>query len=209
MKQVLGVWIPDSDPDAWIHKSIPLVDGYPSYQYEQLTACVKACDKRLHTVVDGGAHVGLWAYHLAKHFKHVAAFEPIASNFKCLEKNVACRSNVTCYPLALGAHDGLVKMIRRHVKSFGFNVDPLGNIDIPCRKLDTIELENVDLIKLDVEGYEYEVLQGAQALIEKWRPVIMIEEKLDPDKRATKYLKHNLGMRCVYEHKCDYLFTWS
>jgi antitoxin component HigA of HigAB toxin-antitoxin module len=73
--------------------------------------------------------------------------------------------------------------------------------------LDQYELPALDLLKLDVEGHEYEALQGAVHSIKKFKPVVIIEEKLDVEKRASAFLE-KLGMRCVWHKKHDYLFTW-
>ena len=43
-----------------------------------------------------------------------------------------------------------------------------GNIDIEIRTLDSFNLEDIDYIKIDAEGYEIEALIGARKLIEKW-----------------------------------------
>jgi FkbM family methyltransferase len=205
MKQVKGIWIPDCDPDSWIEKA-PLVDGVPAYQYEQLTACVRTCAAR-GLALALGAHVGLWAYHLATHFEQVRAFEPISMNFECLTKNVTSRPNVVCEQLAVSDRDGDLYMRHVKVKSFAFHVEDAGDIPVNCITIDSLNLDAVDLIKIDVEGHEYQALLGATETIERCHPVIMIEEKLDPEKCATRLLE-NLGMVCTWNLKFDYLFEW-
>jgi len=51
-----------------------------------------------------------------------------------------------------------------------------GAIDVQVSPLDAFNLYNVGFIKLDVEGYEYFALKGAEKTIKKWRPVVLIEE---------------------------------
>jgi hypothetical protein len=55
-------------------------------------------------------------------------------------------------------------------------LDEDDGIEVPVIKLDDVDdLVNVDVIKIDVEGFEYEVLQGGRGTIEKFRPVILYE----------------------------------
>lgn len=208
-KQVSGVWMDITDPAGYVTAN-PLIDGLPTYQYEQLDACVKACGKRLHTVIDGGAHIGLWSIHLVKKFQQVIAFEPMFKNFKCLRLNTLSNVNITLYQAALSNYTGQIGMAGRGSKSFKWWVTPQGSIIdkfVSCLKLDTLNLQNVDLIKLDVESHEFEALQGAAETIQRCKPIIMIEDKLDPEKRATKYLQE-LGMNMIWSRKHDYLFVW-
>ena len=50
-----------------------------------------------------------------------------------------------------------------------------GGGHIPCLTIDILDLHACDLIQLDVEGFEYRILQGAVRTIEKYRPVIAAE----------------------------------
>jgi len=52
---------------------------------------------------------------------------------------------------------------------------PTRSFTIPCRRLDTFDLSNVGVIKIDVEGHELAVLEGAQTLLLKDHPSLMIE----------------------------------
>lgn len=207
-----GLWISNDDSKNYAFREGPR-DGRPAYQYEILSTAVKMCKarKRCHTAIDGGAHIGLWSLHLCLAFDHVVAFEPMPHNFSALEMNLdhyKC-TNVKTYNAGLSDHEGLIKLVKAGGKSFQYKV-PIGSegdIPMPCHKLDTLDLSNVDLLKLDVEGHELEALRGALETIKRCKPVIVIEEKLDPKKRATAMLL-SLGMEFAAQKKHDYVYTW-
>ena len=129
--------------------------------------------------IDAGANVGAYARHLAGVFAEVHAFEPAPDTFACLERNVAdwgLAERVKVYPNALSSHPEGVKMgaglfrrsIARAVSGAG---------DIPAIPIDSLGLAGVLFVKLDVEGYEEKVLNGARGLIEGQRPYVMMEVK--------------------------------
>ena len=125
--------------------------------------------------VDVGAHIGLWTRGLADKFKWVTAFEPVAENFACLEMNAGHLKNTRLVNVALGAMPSFCSMILPTGGNSGcWRVRSGGNIEM--RTLDSFMLNNVDLIKIDVEGLEGEVLTGARETIACWRPTIVFEE---------------------------------
>lgn len=87
--------------------------------------------------------------------------------------------------------------------------DPDAEGVLPSRTVDSFKFENVSAIKLDLEGHEFEALQGAIKTITKWKPLIMVEDKSDirPGNLPLKYLV-KLGMHCTWSFKHDYLFEW-
>lgn len=48
-------------------------------------------------------------------------------------------------------------------------------VNVPCRTIDSYNFENVDAIKIDVEGSELFVIEGAKTTIDKWRPSVQVE----------------------------------
>ena len=84
MKQVNGLWLPDSDT----HFSGP--------DYEIGTRqVVLGLTKERRLALDVGAHVGIWTCHLADEFGEVISLEPNPENFECLQKNTEGMDNVT------------------------------------------------------------------------------------------------------------------
>jgi len=133
--------------------------------------------KRWRNALDIGANVGEWARPLSKRFDKVICFEPNPNFRECFNKNIT-ESNVTLYPYGLSTH--------AHTAEQGTNHTHLNYVvgdtkpregDIECRSLDSFDLRDVDYIKIDVDGFEIPVLQGAQEILKRNNPVINIEMK--------------------------------
>lgn len=207
MKLVRGMWWPDHQKEAWIHE-LPVHAGLLAYQRDRLETAVELCERR-RVVVDGGAHVGLWTLPLARAFEYVMAFEPLPVNAECLEANVCTEENVTVRRQALADIEGDGLLQGSPSKTIGWSLFRAGSACTSVAKitLDSLNIQDVDLIKLDVEGFEYEALVGAKRTIKRYRPIIVIEEKLDPDYRASALLKQ-WGMALVKIKKYDRIFKW-
>ena len=88
--------------------------------------------------------------------------------------------NVTTHPVGLGEKEKSVS-IKTTNKSFGTHVDPTkedGKFKI--KTLDSFNLQDVDFIKIDAEGYEPLVAKGAVNTIERCKPIILYERKEHP-----------------------------
>jgi FkbM family methyltransferase len=132
------------------------------------------------TVVDVGAFIGdhTVAYsHAVGKSGSVYAYEPNPVAFQCLVHNTHGMSNVFGFCHALGAADGIAGLVGEYASSYIQHNNSSGGLVIQVRRLDNdIPLfGNVDLIKIDVEGYELDVLKGAEKLIEKFHPKMVIE----------------------------------
>lgn len=210
MKEIAGWFWPDDQPEKWVRK-LPTVDGRASYSLALIRRVLASCRRR-RVAVDGGAHIGLWSAPLLRAFGNVVAFEPHPDNVCCLVSNCVSQRLIV-HQAALSSAEGLAKLYGDGGKSMGYSLEEFRDIEgmppLSCRTvaLDFLALENVDLIKLDVEGHEFEALQGARRTIEKWRPVIVIEEKFDAEARASRHLE-GLGMVCAMRTKRDRLFVW-
>ena len=147
------------------------------YQRAHLSNAIKFCKNR-RTAVDVGAHYGVMSYNIAQLFKSVHAFEVRPDVYSCLAKNVENLSirNVTAYPYGLGAETKRVGLNIKPTKTFSTYVNESGN-ETEVRPLDELNLQEVDFIKMDAEGYEPLVVQGAINTIERCKPVIFYECK--------------------------------
>jgi FkbM family methyltransferase len=178
MFQHQGIWFPDGEKHfpGWMDQNGEIVDGRGTYQIKKLREAM-GWVKKFRTAVDCGAHVGLWAMHLAKKFEHLHAFEPVPLFRQCFEKNVNAR-NVTLYACALGAASGKVRMKIDPADTGGTHVDAGAESgDTVMRKLDEFELVDVDFIKIDCEGLEAHVIEGSRDTIKRCRPCIVVEQK--------------------------------
>jgi FkbM family methyltransferase len=200
VKQVAGIWLPNDETHL-----IPVIErtaaksqsGVGSYQLQTLAEFMNFVPSdRRDTVVDVGAHVGLWSMHLSRLFKRVEAFEPTEVMQECFGLNVLnhptkpCR-NVVLHKVALSDFEGPVEISFERDNSGHTHVAPLsgekiaGAAHLPAQAV-TLDgyLANefgldrsIDAIKIDVEGYEPAVLRGAENTIRRHKPVICIEQK--------------------------------
>ena len=187
----------------------------PEYQIAVRRRSIELCSKR-GTALDIGANVGLWGRDLVDNFAKVVAFEPVAVFRECLEKNVV-GNNFFISPLALGDHDTQATMIITEGNSGHSHLDPatLGTGDVQVVKLDNLNIENVDYIKIDCEGYEYRVLQGAEQTVKRWRPIMVIEQKphdtysKDYGQFAAIALLESWGMIKLDQIRDDWIMGWN
>ena len=142
--------------------------------------------KHFEHVVDIGTNIGnhMLYYCSQLQAKKVVCFEPNRFNREVLQKNIELNhlgNTVTVYPYAVGAENGKGIQTNFTLGNTGMNrVDKIAKeassddaIDI--RSLDDFALSKIDFIKIDVEGFETDVLLGAAQTIERCKPVILIE----------------------------------
>ena len=162
--------------------------------------------------IDVGAFVGIYTRHLAKRFKCVIAIEPNLTTFEFLCLNTIDEEGVTrVHAAASDTERDAVRIQRKAWPSCRVSEkDETGWQAVPSTTLNRLDIRP-GLIKIDVEGYEYRVLRGADALL-KHRPVVVIEEgpyhKRYGDPNPIEYLK-GLGMEIVARHKPDVVMAWK
>jgi FkbM family methyltransferase len=141
-------------------------------------------------IVEAGANIGYLSLNFAKRCPdgNVFCFEPDSENFRNLEENVRLNkfNNVTLFKNALGHSSYEAEIFRLYESNPGANrilsKGQIQNVEsemVMVRSLDEIDSHDpfpkIDLIKIDVEGFELFVLQGASSLISKWRPILFVE----------------------------------
>ena len=145
-------------------------------------------------LIDVGANLGYQSLSYSKilNIKEHLCFEPFSINYYYLEKNLSFLKNVSLFNFALGSQETFETI------SFPSweNNDRLSNLglmsihgssgilneDILVKKLDDLNLQFDDqdiFLKIDVEGYEEEVIKGAKAFIEK-HPNLILNIELNP-----------------------------
>lgn len=138
------------------------------------------------TVVDVGAHIGtfsLLASKLVGPQGKVLALEPAPATFSCLLATVEANAlrNVTSLQFALGGTRGALSLSVHPSLPQGHSAvleRSEQRMEVPMLTLDEVSaeqgLERLDFLKIDVEGYEPQVLQGAAEAIARFRPVIAV-----------------------------------
>lgn len=128
------------------------------------------------TVVDCGAHIGshaLWYSNRVGYHGRVFAFEANPNAFECLKYNCGGLKNVHLHNVALGSKTGTAGIVEV-TDNYGMTYTTKeGNI--PMISIDDVNLANCDFIKIDCEGAEPDILEGATKTIEKFRPTMLIE----------------------------------
>lgn len=130
--------------------------------------------------IQAGGNGGLWVRPLAQAFRHVYTFEPDPLMFRCLVHNID-RDNVTFLNAAVGGGEARAPVVMdRYIPGNpGANrIAPANAGVIPTLRIDDLRVTRCDLIQLDIEGYEYQALTGAEQTITKYRPVICIELRM-------------------------------
>lgn len=123
------------------------------------------------TVIDVGAFIGdsLWPFYEAG--CRCIAFEPQADAFACLRHNCPSAESY-CLPVGNGVPVQLQVGEGGNMGARQARVSPVG---IQTFRLDDLKLDRCDFLKIDVEGFEPLVLQGAAELLRRCRPVVWIE----------------------------------
>ncbi len=230
-KLVGGVWLPATETHFkdWMmtSKRARVVEGKRTYQYHKLEAALCHQPKaRRRLCLDIGAHVGLWAMWLTREFARVESFEPVPAIAEIYPVNVDM-SKATLHRVALGKAAGSVSITvpltqtgNAHVAIPGRHPGTKYGGDaadtwhaVPMRTLDSFGLEDVDFVKIDVEGFERAVLEGGERTIRTWRPNIVIEQKGneaaygEPRDAALALLK-SWGMKPLAVLSGDWIMGW-
>jgi FkbM family methyltransferase len=135
-------------------------------------------------ILDVGANIGTTSAIFSQHVPdgQVYAFEPGPNVFAALQANVATNglSNVKPFNLAVAAKPGTIRFAED--AAFGHIVSDCSGCDVAAVSIDDFvrssALKRVDLIKIDVEGFERGVLEGAVETIERFAPIVHMEFNL-------------------------------
>jgi FkbM family methyltransferase len=136
--------------------------------------------------IDIGAHVGTYSFILGKKANHTYSFECNPKVFCYLAANIALHEledKITPYRYALGSKEDTLDYIIRSedgggngIKKLNDKDENLKKIKVNVKTLDSFNLTNIGFIKIDVEGYEKEVLEGSlETLIKNNYPPILFE----------------------------------
>ena len=131
--------------------------------------------------VDVGANVGLWTLYMLKKKIQVYAFEPSPRPYKILKEHEKRYSDLLrVYPVALGETENVAQLLLHHQPGhdslLNTEHDFTGfSLKVNVKTLDSFNLQNIGLIKIDTEGYEVPVLLGAKETILKNKPRLIIE----------------------------------
>jgi FkbM family methyltransferase len=159
------------------------------------------------TFVDVGAKVGIWSFPLIGKFSKIIGYEPSKQNIECLKANIKDGVEIRTKALAdfvgeadfhqAGKNCGDGKLSRPGAKS---------SYTVPVVRLDDECLTEVDLIKIDVQGWELEVLRGGKELLAQQQPWVIFEVNQDID--VCCEFMQNLNYETIYV-KSKRVFLWA
>ncbi len=147
--------------------------------------------------IDIGANIGCISMALLRSGFSVRAFEPQPEVYKLLEMNLV---GGVAYNVALGRESGTAEMPKVYYSTKG-NFGGLGiggksmygSYTVPVEALDSYSFSNVGFIKIDVEGYEEEVLRGAVETITRDKPILYIEDDRIEKRTGLRKFIQSLG----------------
>lgn len=146
-------------------------------------------------ILDVGANFGYYGLKIATHLRkqcQVHSFEPDPSNFARLEHHIKVNGMtgvVVPHHCGLADQIGFAHLKARHGNSGSANLDVSPDASgIPLTTVDDFvtgqQIERIDFIKIDVEGFEERVLRGGRDTLARFHPLILIE--LEPPRLALK-----------------------
>lgn len=169
--------------------------------------------------VDAGANVGLVTLPVASHTKgriKIISFEPQRMLFNCICGSVALNEfyNVFPYNKAVGdncefvsipdvdytaqSDYGTVSVSKE--KEIGNNIYNNKNI-VECITIDSLDLPRLDFLKVDVEGFELNVIRGASETIGKFKPYLWVEYNIiNGQGVGLENVQNCLNEICAYEY---------
>ncbi len=153
------------------------------YQPFDKEAFLSVRPRRGDCALDIGAHIGTYSLRYSKMVGpqgQVIAFEPEPENRRLLSWNVRLNNahNVLIRGEAVGDFTGTAELKLSSLSghhSLVRSIRQVGKTTVPVIRLDDLCLSRVDIIKIDVEGYEMGVLKGAERTIRSLRPRMQIE----------------------------------
>ena len=153
--------------------------------------------------LDIGANFGVIGQALETSGFTVEAFEPQPDVYNILTKNVSG----VCHNTAVGSTFGFTTMPKIFLGSranYGGQAcgthGLLGDIKVPVTTIDSFTYKDVGFMKIDVEGYEEEVLRGASSTIARCRPVMYIEDDRAEKSSSLRRYISSLGYT-IEEHR--------
>ncbi|MGV3610099.1 MAG: FkbM family methyltransferase [Fluviicola sp.] len=145
-------------------------------------------------IFDIGANIGQTAFNMfqkqtKKGLKPIVyAFEPFPGTFEKFRTNLSLNPEITeihALNLGLSHQKGVLHMGNQGANSGAFRIttDTQNSVSVPVTSLDEFvtahQIPRIDFIKIDVEGYELHVLEGAMKSIGKFKPILIFEYSVE------------------------------
>ena len=172
--------------DDLISNEIMLKGYHEKYEINLILEILKNSLPKNLNMIDVGANIGNHSVYFGKYFKEIYSFEPNPILFKILESNVMLNKmdhKIRLFNFALGEKIETKKYLLTS-KNFGgsgfFDRDFKANNHfkeyyLKIKRGDSIGFNNIGFIKIDTEGYDFNVIKGLIKTIRKFKPIITFE----------------------------------
>jgi FkbM family methyltransferase len=162
--------------------------------------------------IDVGANKGVYSHLLSRLCPEVHAFEANPKMFQVLTRPGALPPRTKAYGVAISDHAGVAELVvplhRGGFSNQHPSLNPLkksgahGIVKVETRTLDSYDFRNVGFIKIDVEGFERAVLEGARETLRRERPTVLVEME---ERHTGEPIEASLArMKEIYD--CDGFF---
>lgn len=152
-------------------------EPYPGGELDTIKAYLSAYPDKNRTYVDIGSHIGTTIMPISRLYQNVYGFEPNPPTFQLLTTNIALNNvkNVTLLNFGVSDIESSGSMVLHGVNSGCYFIDVNKPGNAVLTTIDNLDINDVDFMKIDVEGNELSVLKGAINTIKKYRPLIQLE----------------------------------
>ncbi len=176
------------DIGSYIDRQVYLFGGYESALIRCFLSCIPP--QRHGTILDVGANAGTHALAFARVFKTVHSFEPNPMLWSQFERNILLNgvTNVRLHKLGLADRDSELMLHLIDKPNYGLGTfSVVEQYDLPLRPVATCPVRHagnyiaeigtgpVDAVKIDVQGFEPEVLRGLADVLKRDKPVVWCE----------------------------------
>ena len=220
--------------EDWIQQNIYFLGEYEKPELKTIQLFLKKDS----TFIDLGANFGLYTLNASRLIGkkgNIISFEPFSKNYKSLMDNITINNlqNVQTEKLAIGEKNGNINLYYdERENNLGMvstkNIENSSKEQVKIVSIDSYlqnkYLSHIDLIKIDIEGFEYSALKGMRATLIRYKPTILIEilNEEEPNTNTRKihtllndlnYSKYfiddngNLSKSEINSNRFNYIFT--
>lgn len=231
-KFVEGVWLPPLEMhlEEWmtVGKKAHRHRGRITYQWGKQEAARDIAEEHGfldRDMIDVGAHCAFWSMWWGEWTNHIYAFEPIPLYRGLYQANMMLEGhdNYSMYEYALSDEQGYVDMRLDPANTGGTRAYAQGELHdkltlrVVTETLDTTlfplaDTMDIGVLKIDCEGYEEKVVRGGAALINHFKPLIVVEQKFENkhfgfERQGAVRLLERWGYETVKEISGDHIMV--
>jgi len=159
--------------------------------------------------VDVGAHVGKYSFYAARQVGDsglVIAIEPHPKNVENLKRGIRLNGfkNIKVVEKACSNRSGKAFLLEYELSARHEITDKRTKLMVEIDTLDSIlqslHIDRVNMVKIDVNGHEYQVIEGARNTLKNYKPIILMEVILENKQKVFNYLER-LGYKAKIINK--------